>query len=575
MGFKLKIGNSVVEASEYSVTESSSSLAAGDSSGAVGTLSFSVPQPDPDIFPNHPLIKYGTNLLIDREVRLDDARKGFTLGKVASVSNAGNSALISVQGLSRMGDLVVYNVQSAPFVGTLSNAFHGYLALAGVTTGIFVAPEIATRQVVFPGFSGDLWFNLKQMATAVNCDIALVSGIIVLRPLRTRTLVQGRDLERQTTIGGGSKARFVEVFQYNNTPITNKLVYPIGGWSEDVSTINVNAGETVEEVLELSASMSSITQPVMQTFVSRTHDTSSVYTVVGDDGLPITPAAWSGAGGSLSVKINDDTTSLTVTITAPTDLPSKEGKPIGVFGISLSADNSTGRYSTLRIVGSGVAFNKQSTRIPTGVSEAETATEVGVTVDNPFFSTFNEVAAAGIWAARGFNGTGMTLSGQVTAVNRLGETGGLKLRDYAYVQALHSGKTYAQVQTLWGGRTYAAIEEELNQGLDSDFENQAFGNVAGGRIWDRQTARWYRVRSASHSPGSISFEGEDDLLHSDVSTYWAGKTYANVQTALEGFTYREVDLMGLRGGSDPANPVLGLYPSETMFPSGGLFPVGA
>src|SRR5690606_7621274 len=136
-----------------------------------------------------------------------------------------------------------------------------------------------------------------------------------------------------------------------------------GGWTEEVTIINVNAGEYVEQELLLSASVSSIQQPVMQTFVSREHSTSSVYTVVGDDGLPITPAAWSSRGGSLSVVINPDTTSLTVKIQAPHGLPNKDGKEVQTYGVALSAESTAGRYSTLRILGSGVAYDRELVRI--------------------------------------------------------------------------------------------------------------------------------------------------------------------------------------------------------------------
>lgn len=549
MGFKLTIAGSEYEAVDFSVQESSSPLGAGDSSGAVGSISFSTPYPDIDVVPNHPLHRYGVNLLVGKEVRLADSRKGFTLGRVTTVRRNMASALIEITATSRLGELNVYNVQATPFVGRLEEAFKRYLELAGVTAGFFVDPVLSGRQVVFPGWNGELWYNLKRMAIAVNCDVSLVSGVIMLRPLRTRVATRGRDIDRSSSVGGGTLAQNVEVVQYNNTPITNKLVYPPGGWSEDVTVLNVNAGESVSETLQLSASVESISQPVMQTFVSRTHDTSSVYTVVGDDGLPITPAAWNSNGGSLRVTINPDTVSLTVDITTPSNLPNKDGKLIQTYGISLSSESSTGRYSTLRIIGSGVAFDKENVLVPTGATERETATEIGVTIDNPFLSTRDEVYSAGLWAARTFDGSSMNLQGSVTAVNRRGDTGGVTLRTYQFVQGLFQGKTYAQVQTGFLGKTYSTVETEINSGTDDDTENQVFGNVAGSRIWDKETARWYRIRNGTMTPAGIQFDAEDDLLHSDVRNFFSAKKYSDMQVLYNGFSYREVDLMGLRGGS--------------------------
>lgn len=284
----------------------------------------------------------------------------------------------------------------------------------------------------------------------------------------------------------------------------------------------------------------------MQTFVSREYRDSSVFTVVGDDGLPITPAAWTNNGGSLSVEINPDTTSLSVTITAPTDLPNKDGEEIGVYGIALSSEEGTGRYSTLRIVGSGVAFDKTSTLIPTGVTAAETATEIGVTIDNPFLGELNDVYRAGLRAVRGFNGSAMNISGTVVAINQLGDSGELVLQSYNDVQNLYVGMTYADVQTVNSGQTYLQVQNTINAGSDSIFENQVFGNVNGARIWDRASARWYRIRSGTLPAESIQFEAEDDLNHSDVQDYLSGMTYGDVQTKYAAFTYREVDLLGLR-----------------------------
>lgn len=546
MAFKLTIGGVEFDFTDYSVAEAATPLAAGDSSGQVGTISFSIPKPDPHLNADHQINLYGTNWLLNRAIRLDDSRKGFTLGKVTSAQVSNSTGLISVSATSRLGDLNVYNVQSSPFVGTLASAFAYYLSLANISTGLLVDPAIATTPVVFPGWNGELWVNLKQMAAAIDCDISLVSGIILLRPIRTRTATRGRDVDRNSTIGGGSLAQTIVVTQYNNRAITNQLVYPPGGWSEEVTTINVNSGESVEEVLELSASVSAITQPTMQTFVSKDHSSSSVFTVVGDDGLPIQPAQWTAGGGRLRVEINPDTTSLTVYITAPTGIRNKDNKEIGVYGIALSSENSTGRYSTLRILGSGVAFSKEQVSVPTGITPSESATEVGATIDNPFLSTRDQVYTAGVRAVRAYNGSNLAISGTVTAVNQRGNTGEVVLRTYAEMQTLHAARTYAQVQTFYSGQTYLQIEEAFNSGIEDAFENQVFGNIAGARIWDEGSKRWYRIRTGTPGPALIQFEAEDDLMHSDVQTFLSGQTYAQVQVRYNSFSYREVDLMGLR-----------------------------
>lgn len=571
MGFQVTVGGTPYEVTSFSVQEAATPLAAGDSSGSVGTITFNIPKPDPNIFPEYDLVKFGARILKGREVRLIDTRKGFTLGKVVSTGRNDSAADFSFTCNSRLGSLNVYGIQAQPYIGSLRGMFQYYLSLAGITADLFVDDSIASRPVVIPGWNGELWYYLKQLAAAQECDISLVSGVILLRPIRTRTAERGRDVERSAPAGGGTLAQSVEVYQYNNRAITNELVYPEGGWTEDVSTINVNAGEFTEEILELSASVSSIQQPVMQTFVSRDHRSSSVFTVVGDDGLPIQPAAWTQFGGSLKVSINEDTKSLTVAIQAPSGLPNKDGEEIGVYGISLSSDGSTGRYSTLRIVGSGVAFDKQKIRIPTGVSASETATDVGVTIDNPFLSTLQDVYRAGSWAARSFSGLSQTLTGSVTAINQLGDTGDATYPPYSKDQSNHAGRTYQQVQTFYAGQTYGFIQDALFASVRDEFENQVFGNVNGARVWDESSHRWYRVREGTLNPDLISFSADDDLIHRDQTDLNDGITYADAAYFYSGRTYQDADFMGL--WKIPVAPIIpGLYPSTNLFPDTTLFP---
>lgn len=555
MGFQLLIGGDTFEMVDFSATEASSPLSAGDSSGQVGTINLTVKRVDLNDFapasiqdgnfPGDPVSAIlGSQMLIGKDIRLTDTRKGFTLGRVSTVSD-GLGGTFSLTCESRLGLLNVFDIQAEPFVGTLSGAFHAYMGLAGISTDIFIDPAIANVPVVFPGWYGELWLNLKNMAASLDVELSLVSGVILLRPIRSRVSDPGKASSESFSIGG-SLAQFVEVYHYNNRAINNELVYPIGGWSEDVSVINVNAGESVEEVLTLSASMSSIQQPTMQTFVSREHSSSSVFTVVGDDGLPISPVAWSNSGGSLSVEINPDTVSLTVKIQAPTKpLPNKSGEAIGVYSISLSSDASTGRYSTLRIIGTGVAFDKQLVRFPTGVPASKTATEVGETIDNPFISSLEQLYTAGSRAAKRYKGTSLQLTSEVIAVNQLGDSGIATYPSYLDVKESYGSRTYGQVKTLNAGKTYAKIQSDLVDSMRDDFANQVFGNVAGARIYSRRLLRWFRIREGTLNAGKISVSGDDDLLYGDIKRVITGRTYKQEREMFSGLTYQERNLAGM------------------------------
>lgn len=532
MGIQVNIGGTVYEAVSYSVSEDSSPTSSNDSTGSVGQITFT-------------FMGIENPFLLDgKEVSLIDSRRGTTVGYVSRVSETDRGD-VTVTCPSRLGRLNIYDVQAQPFNGTLQDAFRYYMGLAGQTTSILVDDQIADRPVTFPGWFGELWFHLKQLAAAQNCEVALVSNIILLRPLSTREAVDHRDTDRSRDYGGTSLARSVEVYYYDNQPITDAPVYPPGGWTSEVEVITVGAGETVDRVLELSSSLTSIQQPVMQTFVSQDYNATSVFTIVGDDGFPILPAQWSDAGGSLSIRINPDTNSLTVTLVGAVGIRSSKGEPISTYSIALGSDFTGNRYSTLRLVGTGVSYNKQRISVRTLVPDQLTSTEVGATIDNPFLSTLDDAYQAGVRAAKWYAGERMAINGNVTSINKRGESGEATYPTYEFDQGVHQGQTYGQVDIANAGLSYFDIEQSYYDLVRNNFENQVFGNAGGARVFDRKTHRWYRTRTVTIDSAAISFDAEDDLHYEDVELFSDGVTYAEDEEWFSGLTYSQRDKMGL------------------------------
>lgn len=538
------------------MSEDSTPTSSDDSSGSVGSFQFNIPGvPEP-------------HLLVDEEVTLRDTSRGYTLGYVTSASEYDNGQG-GITCASRLGRLNVYDVQSAPFSGTLGNAFRYYASLGGQTVDVLIDDSIASRQVAFPGWYGELWFHLKQMAAAQDCEVALVSGIILLRPLRQREAIEHRDITRGRTYGGTTLAKAVEVNVYQNRPIENELVYPPGGWTPEVQVLTVGAGEEIAVDIELGASLSYFQPPVIQTFVGQGHSTSSVYTVVGDDGLPIQPSQWEAFGGRVDFTLNKDTSSITVTMRGATGIQSTKGQFISTFSLALGSDFTGNRYSTLRIIGTGVAFNKETLRCRTTVPDGKTGTDVGITIDNPFISTWGDAYAAGTRAARWYAGEKMILDGSLTSLNQLGDSGVATYPKYQDDQDTWQGQTYGQVQAAETGRTYGDIQSELYDLVKNDFDNQVFGNTGGSRVWDRKSHRWYRVRTGTTKPGNISISAEDDLLYGDFQEAYGSLTYELEALVVPGGgSYSRRDRMGLR----KVQGQQGLYPGGSLNPSPDLFP---
>lgn len=291
----------------------------------------------------------------------------------------------------------------------------------------------------------------------------------------------------------------------------------------------------------------------MQTFVPKSYDSSSVYTIVGDDGLAVPPALWAANGGSLSVSISRDTTHLVVKLQGATGIPTTAGVASQGFSVALGSDVSGNRYSTLRIVGTGVAFNKVKKRIRTGVPEERTATDVGVTIDNPFISTVDDLYRTGTRAAKQYAGVTMSLRGDVIAINRRGDSGVATYPTYGQVQESLTSSlgapTYSDVEDYYSSLSldsYESVRQHWFEVFRDDDVDQVFGNAAGARIFDQRTRRWYRIREASPTPGGISLgSADDDLIMGDVQAFYNDLTYGSVQDLLGLFTYREAELAGL------------------------------
>ena len=554
MGIRVDIDGYVFEALSYSVREDATPIAAGDASGGVSSFQIEVPLPDPHL----PLDggrtgaalvrKYGPEFLRHRAVTITDTSKGFTVGTVDDVSVDEAANVMTLACLGRDASMAAYNINALPHAGTLGGAFRYYLSLAGVTEGISVDAAVASRPVAYVGWSGELWYHLKSMAAAQRCEIALVSGIITLRPIRTRVARLGRVSGKGRQVGSASLASAVEVYRYKTAALDNEPVYPLPHPTFADQVMTVDAGQTAEFEVELGASVSDIVQPVCVDAVGLEHTGSSVYSVVTNEGRALTAEEWNAWGGNVQVWINPDTTSATVRVTAATWPMARS--------FSLSAQLYGQNYSTLRLIGSGVSYRQFKELLPTGVPLSEAASDVGVTIDNPFVTTKDQVAHVGLLAARSYARQNPTLSANVVSVNRRGETGEVSMPTYQQVESvliadIGHAPTEAEAKAYYEARglhTYGDVEEYYAQTLESEFENQVYGNVAGARVWDEKTRRWYRIREADIAPGGIGVQAENDLIVADMQALYDGKTYAEIQEIFEGMTYRQAEILGMFNG---------------------------
>ena len=517
MAVTVKVGSNpqTTNIEQYSVSEESTPLNAADNTGAVGQLNLSFPESS----------QRNDEILLGKTLYLSDYSNGMVTGTVTRVGATDGAASITAD--SRLGQLVPERTIK-PFNGTLGDAFRYYLSLGKITTNIVVDPSLESRSVTYPGRYGSPWEFLKQICVVQRVEIALVSNAVVLRPARQRIAEVVNDISRGWEISNTQMAEAVEVYYYNNRYVDQALVYPYGGWNEEVQVYQVDANEVMEVEVALDGSLTSIMQPAPVDYVAKNYTgPTSVYSVSGNDGLPIKAAQWKAQKGKMTVAIQEDTQTLKITITGASE------KKYAPYRIAVTSGANA--YSSLRIMGTGVMFKKTLLRVPTGVPEALAVSEVGVQIDNPAISTFTDATTAGLAAAQKYAHPEQTISIQASVVNRKGEKGEVTYPVFNVFNTENNGKTFDTWNTEYTGQTFNAMTNEYFELVAGDFENQAFGNVGGARVLHKNA--WYRVRSANISQNGIRYDAEFDTIMTDFNNRWSSGTFDDFNARQTGMTF--------------------------------------
>lgn len=399
-----------LELIDLGLTLDSTPARSDDSSGSVGEVSFTGTMP---FNPDHPLNEYGVKWSRRKSYEGVIGRYRFQ-GEVSDFSLSEDRSNVFFQATLRTVDLNTFNARMGPFQGDLGNYAKQFETDRLLIT---VDPDIANQQILAPGWEGETWYWFKMFCAAYGLDAILDGNTLHLSPFRSDAVWADGFHDTGVTYQSqsGNDAQAVEVYSYNGSWVSHRLVYPTGGWNEDVDVLTVNAGEVEEYDLEVDGSLESIETPIMTTFVSRSDNSISQYTVVADDGFPVQPAMWADRGGNVEVSLNEDSKSIKVRFTGAHNIPRSDGTYSETFAIALASDTSGHQYSTLRIRGTGIIYDKTKLRIATGVPEEQTGTEVGVTIDNPFLIKPNMAYEAAVATSAAYQG--YALSGTSEAAN--------------------------------------------------------------------------------------------------------------------------------------------------------------
>lgn len=502
----------ITNITDYSAVEDATPIEPSSARGGVGQLIITAVEN---------AAANGTITLLDDELTLTDGSSGTTTATVSGIDATAGIASITAD--SRLSKLL-YTRSATPQNTTMEQTFRYYLALAGITTGIVFEPVTTMPYrygvndlIPTPGWTDVIFDRLRQFAIVCGAEVSLVSNNIVFRPLRQRVAENKRDTTISSTVRRGQMARAIEINYYQNEYRVNGQVYPDNGvWTSDVPVYQVDAGETLTVNVPVKASLESIIQPTCVAYVGR-YDTGSVYSVVGQDGLAIVPAQWTSNGGSVTVAVGEDPSTLDITIVGARTTQSPYRIAVGAGASDV--------YSSLRLQGTGTYFDMRTLNIPTGVADSVTPQLVGVTVDNQYVSTITDAYDLGIRTAMLYAGYEQTISVNTTGINRPDVSNNAQYPTFADFNTgmngktpVWTGRTFANFNTSWSGNTFDQFNEYYYSQVRSDFNNQAFGNVAGARVRYRDT--WYRIDNASITPTSVAYTATADTMFADFTTAW-------------------------------------------------------
>lgn len=511
----------------YTVSEDSTPVVASDTSGAVGEVQFTAVDDS---------ARLGTMLLYNTPVLLKDGDRGQITGVVNDLS--GRDGSLTVSGRSRLGTLVAD--KAATYVnGTFDQAIRYYLSLGGVLDDVAVDASLASIPVIAPGWSGDLWTRIKELCVFAGAEITVIRDNVVVRPVRGRDALEINNIDMGWSVSKSDLAREVEVFYYNSKYLDDALVYPYGGWTPEVTVYSVDAGEVEKINLPVDVTLSEIVPPVAVDFVDRMHSSTSVYSVSGNDGFRIPASMWAAYGGKLTAKIGEDGHSIDIEITGATGVIEKYAP----YRIAVSAGPSD-YYSSLRIVGTGVGFDRQSIRVPTGADPSQISRDTGVSVDFPFVSTVRQAYDIALDVTAAWSSPERKISVTKADINRPGETS--EQYDYATFEdfdALHAGDTFAQFDVDWAGDKFSDFDQYWYEKVQDDFDFQVFGNAAGSRIQFRRNK--YRIRQATITESQVRYNAEVDTTFGDFDASATGMTFAQFDTMYSGLTFEEFGLIPL------------------------------
>lgn len=365
---------------------------------------------------------------------------------------------------------------------TEANYFRYLCDLVGLPN-TSVDASFEDRAVAYAGWTGNVWKYMKDFASAVRGEVALVDGVVTLRKPRTIEIPVESVASPTLSVNTSQSSQFVEVVNQNSRWGINESAFEATGNYQ----VEARGRTTVE--LTVPHFLTSANNPVVtDNYVGEYDAGPGQYCVIDSQSLPVPSKYWTENGGSITARVSlDDPSKIIMDIYGASQIGNTY---VGPWRIArLRAGEPT---AALELTGTGVFVNPQTIRLRTGVSPSQTSVVTGSAIENIFLTNANVASSRGLDAACRAAGPIVTLSGSIS---------------------------------------YAGLT------------GQSFGYVAGGRI--RYNDNIFRITRSTIKAGGISFNAEADMTFNDVvelysytfgefNVLFAGKTFGQVNTMAGG-----------------------------------------
>jgi len=472
------VGDWLVEIKDYSVTTDASSMDMSNMYTGVGQISAQVNET-----PN-------TRYLLSREFRMVDFVGVEHIALVQQISaRNGDVSLVAEDTVRRFN--VDRWMNTFPQFPSDVPAITGILEALCIEVGVgydirYIPPErTEDESIMFPGGKINLWDTLKELAAIHRIDMWVEGQTVVFDNLGNNKVEIADVIAEGWSADISNIANWVEVIWYEPTESNyweKDLEFHPRGNNEDAQILQADAGETVEVELDVNAWVTSVNQPTCVEWVdNETYDDSQgVYSVVGNDNLPITPGQWLDNGGDLKVELTDDPSIVKVTLKGA-NLPE-----LAPFRIAMSSGN---HYNSLHLTGWCMPWEEQTTKVYTGAGSELTSQETGAQIETRHIQDLARAYDVAYRVARAYAGPNVQMeSDTLDGVNvgtivkspeanfrveqRVAGPNGVQLRT-------GEASTFGDFNEVWEGATFADFNNEFNGMLYQDFATGPLRRING------------------------------------------------------------------------------------------------